>query len=790
MVSAESCCALCGLHAAGSPVRRVVAGETKIFCCEGCATVYEVAGNSGLLAQLLSKPERKRSGLSDLLPSRHSAFFQLDGMWCSGCAIVAQRILEHQPGVSAAEVSYTAERGRLWYDPARTTPEVALRDLQKLGYRVHLLTDAEEERIGRHQERVLLQLIAAASFGMWVMLLYIAFLYHYYAAGQLDTPEVRQMQYLVLILTTPILLFGGISFPLGAVRAARARTATMDTLVTLGVFSAYVYSVYVTFTGAGEAYFDSVAMIVTFVMLGRYLETLGGGAARKDVRKLLSLQPKNAWRRDGDTWLHVPASQLAAGDTILIKPGERIPADAEILEGYGAVDESLLTGESTPVNKGPGETAYAGSLLTDVALIGRVAKAPQDTRLAHIAGLVERTLASKPPIQRLADKASAWLTFAILITSGLTAAGWWATGHPLSQATLTAVAVLVIACPCALGLATPLAVVTSLGLAAQRGVLLRNAVAMETAARIRRVVFDKTGTLTSGKMSVKSVVVNPELPLSQSDLLGAAAAVEQFSEHPVARAIWAAADSGPIPNSRGFQTTRGLGAGAFVEAIGQVRVGSMHFLNVKADSPLAAEASARAERGETVIWVGWNDAVAGFLTLWDEPSTSAPGALRWLEAKGIRTVVLSGDNPLTTQALASELGLAESEGNCSPLEKVARIQAWQETGESVAMAGDGVNDAPAMALADLSITVAGGTDIAGEASDVLLTHADLALIPQFIEMSRRTRRIIYLNLVWAFAYNLLAVPLAALGLISPIIAAAAMAASSLLVVVNSLRLRR
>jgi len=379
-----------------------------------------------------------------------------------------------------------------------------------------------------------------------------------------------------------------------------------------------------------------------------------------------------------------------------------------------------------------------------------------------------------------------------MCAAALSFLGWWLIGGlPPSQALLTAVAVLVVACPCALGLATPLALTVSLGRATQAGILVRNSVALETAATVQRIVFDKTGTLTRGRMSVVATAVAAEMEVAEGDLLCMAAAVEQYSEHPIAQAILAACP-GPLPEAGEFQALRGLGASARVDGRvdRRVMVGSPRFLGMGEHAPLATEAQAHAERGETVVWVGWEDRLAGFIALRDEPNPTASQALRWLEAAGVQPAMLSGDSPHTTQAIATELGLTEYEGNCPPQEKAQRIQAWQEADERVAMAGDGVNDAPALAQADLSITAAGGTDVAGETSDIVLTRSDLTLIPTFIHLSRRTRRIIHQNLGWAFAYNLLAVPLAALGIISPIIAAAAMAASSLLVVGNSLRLRR
>lgn len=792
MVETQETCALCGLKIDGPPVVQTFDGEEKHFCCQGCARVYQVAYDNDLLDQVVVKQQPKPPGVTDLIvrPGKTS-YFTLDGMWCAGCAVAAEQVLRNQPGVKSVDVSFAAERGQLHYDPDLIDPEATLQNLDALGYRARLLTDVDEERSGRQQERTLLQLIVAMAFGMQVMFLYIEVLYPRYAAGQFTSPETRRIQYLAWLLATPILVFGGSSFLRGAWRALRARTATMDTLVALGTLSAYVYSAYVALTGAGEAYFDSVAMITTFVMIGRYLEVLGGARARKDVRRLLSLQPDKAWRRQGGAWKEVQASALTPGDTIMVKPGERVPADAEIVEGAAALDESLLTGESVPVDREAGDEVFAGTVVTDDTLICRVTRAARTTRLAQITQLVEQTLSTKPPVQRLADKASAYFAFGIVGAAVLTFLGWRLTGSALVDALLHAVAVLVVACPCALGLATPLALAITLGRTTRQGILLRNLAALESVTHVQRIVFDKTGTLTRGHPTVIGTTVDSTAGMGGQEVLCLAAAVEQYSEHPIAKTITAACSAAPPPSGE-FQVLRGVGVSARVGENGgrRVLVGSSRLLALGPDSQLAVQAQQHSERGETIVWIGWDDVVAGFVALRDEPNPTAAEALSQLKADGILPVMLSGDNMRTTTAIAQELGLAESVGDCPPAEKAERIRQWQAAGERVVMVGDGVNDAPALAQADLSITVAGGADVAGETSDVVLTRPDLTIIPWFIQAARRTRRIIRQNLAWAFAYNLAAVPLAAFGVISPVIAAGAMAASSLLVVGNSLRLSR
>lgn len=783
-------CALCGDTIVSQPVVQTIGGEEKHFCCQGCARTYQKAYENDLLDKVVTWTEKKEPFSQNIFSHDENTHFTIDGMWCAGCATAAEQVLRNTEGVRSADISFAAERGRIQYDPKIVDPQIILKELDRLGYHARPVNDRAEKEAERKQEGTLLQLITAAAFGMQVMLLYLTQLYHQYAAGQFAAHNVRNLQYLIWLLATPVMFVGGISFLKGAWRALRARTATMDTLVALGTLSAYSYSVYVTLTGSGEAYFDSVVMITTFIMLGRYLETMGGSQARKDIRNLLHLQPDKAWKRDGDAWQSIQAQILGKGDLILVKPGERVPADAEIVDGQAAVNEALLTGESAPVEKFAGETLYAGTVVTDAALTGRVIKPPKDTRLAQITQLVEETLSAKPPIQRMADKASTYFAFGILGVAAITALGWWVTGRAPSQALLSAVAVLVVACPCALGLATPLAMTVVLGRTTRSGVLLRNPAILETATRVKRVVFDKTGTLTRGQISVVEIVPVLSDGYDRDEVLHQAAAVEQYSEHPLAKAILES-NREVLPESGEFMMERGLGVSARVGKLGspRVRVGSARFLNVDESSVNGKATEEYIHKGETLVWVGRNEQLLGFIVLSDTPNPSASEAIQQLEALNIRTTLLSGDNQATTQAIAQKIGITNYAGNLLPEEKAERISSWQEDGEYVMMVGDGVNDAPALAQANASLAMAGGTDIAGETSDAILTNPDLTLIPWLVRLSKRTRRIILENLGWAFAYNLVAVPLAAFGIISPVIAAVAMTTSSLLVVGNSLRLR-
>ncbi len=792
MVREAGRCELCGLEATRGAIARTIGGAEKEFCCHGCSLVYEAAYESGLLEQMKIGAREAAPRVVDLATGRgDTVHFTIEGMWCAGCAVAAERLLRAQPAVLVADVSFAAEQGRLSYLPEQADVSAILRRLERLGYRVHLTTDPSDRPASRRHDRTALELLTAAAFGMQVMLLYLTQLYPLYSSGHADQPEVRQIEYLAWILTTPILLVGGNSFLRGAWRGLRSNTVTMDSLVALGTTSAYSYSAFVTMAGAGKAYFDSVAMVTTFVMVGRYLEAIGGMEARKGVKRLLKLQPDTAVRRFEDGWQEISTRELQVGDTIRVRAGERVPADALILDGTAAINEALLTGESAPVLKEPGGMLLAGTVATDNALIARVVREAGQSKLAQMTRSIGQLLTEKPPIQRLADRGSAYLAIGVGATAVATAAAWCVAGYSASQALLVAVSVLVVACPCALGLATPLALTVAVGRCLESGILVRHLAALESAQDVKMVVFDKTGTVTLGKPTVVASAVVPQAGISPEQMLGLAAAVDQNSEHPIGKAL-AEAHQGELPSIERFQNLPGLGATAMVGADQprHVTVGSARLLGVDDGHPLGPKAADLSARGETVVWVGLDGAPVGFVALLDAPNQTAREAVFRLQKLGIRTALLSGDKEAVASSVAAELAIDDYRAECTPSEKASFLRGHQEAGKRVAMVGDGINDGLALAQADLSITASGGTEAAGEVSDLVLMQPDLTLVPTFLRLARRTHATISMNLLWAFAYNGVAIPLAALGLITPAIAAAAMACSSLLVVANSLRLRR
>jgi len=713
---------------------------------------------------------------------RATAYISLDGLQGEQGAREAESALTTTEGVIRAEVSEVAEKARVIYQPSLISPAHIAERLGKLGLVAHV-TDGGGPAGTQDSadDHLLMQLIVAVAFGMQVMLLYFVQLYPLYTSGQFDSSAVRSAQYLVWGLATPALFFGGWSFLSGAGQELRHKMVHMDTLVALGTLAAYGYSTYGALVGGLETYFDSVAMITAFIVAGKYIEAMGRTRARKDVRGLMSLQPDLAWRSTHGELERVAVSRLKAGDIIVAKQGERIPVDATVQTGRAQVDESLLTGESVPRGKSAGDGIWAGTLVADGTLTAVVTADVAHSRLTGIRDLVMGTLGSKAPVQRMADTASMYLATIVIFIAIATAVGWHASGQTTGQALLIAVSVLVVACPCALGLATPLAISVSLARSARDGILVRNAAVLETASHVSVVVFDKTGTITTGHLSVSGVGVAEG---EEHTLLCQAASVEQLASHPVATAIVEACrDVEPVEE---FESTVGVGVSAVIMSSGRrIRVGGLKLMAAPPPDSLSAEASEREGEGETVVWVGDDEGVLGYTALADSPSPSARKAVSRLAEIEVSTLLLSGDTQDTTAAIAGKVGIADFSAGLTPEQKAERIGALSADGAIVAMVGDGANDAPALAKADVSITVSGGSDIAGETSDAVLTRDDLMLVPWLLKLSAITRRVITENLAWAFAYNVIAIPLAAFGLIRPSIAAAAMATSSVLVVMNS-----
>ncbi len=623
------------------------------------------------------------------------------------------------------------------------------------------------------------------------------------AHGALDFPGSRWIQ---LLLTTPVVFWAGRPFFTGAWRALRHHAADMNTLVAIGVGSAYVYSTVATlfpgfFEAAGrtpDVYFEAAAVIVTLILLGRMLEARARARTSAAIEKLLDLQPPRARVERNGRLDEVPVEAVHVGDRVVVRPGEKIPVDGIVEEGTAAVDESMITGESVPVDKKPGDPVIGGTVNQSGALVVRVTRVGHDTVLQQIVRLVEEAQARKAPIQRLADRVAGIFVPVVMLVAIATFVLWFDFGPEprLTHALLTFVSVLIIACPCALGLATPTAILVATGRAAQLGVLIKGGDALEHLQRVDLVVFDKTGTLTEGRPRLVRVVpLNGQKP---DALLALAAAVEQRSEHPLARAVVEAAEARglTLPPVRDFEVQAGLGVAARVDGR-RVQIGRPAFLAEQGIPVPEEQVTALAAEGHTVVAVAVDGQPAGLLALADTIRPSAEAAIQALHRMDRRVAMITGDSETAARAVARRLGIDEIRANVLPQDKAAAVAAFQEEGHVVAMVGDGINDAPALAQADVGIAMGSGTDIAIEAGDVTLMRPDLRAVVDAFRLSARTLRTIKQNLFFAFIYNVLGIPIAAgvlypfTGLLlNPMIAAAAMALSSVSVVTNSLRLRR
>jgi Cu+-exporting ATPase len=756
------------------------------------------------------------------------------GMTCAACQGRVQRALEKEPGVAAASVNLMLKNAVITYDRARTSPAALVEAITRTGYEAELPTpggtafdeqtaqDAAQEDEYRHLRRkAVLTGLAALAAMVLSMPLMTATAVDSHGAGSfmgwamqatawLNVVQPAVWSYVLLVLTALVMGWTGRHFYVRAWSAFRHRSADMNTLIAVGTGAAFLYSVpatvapdlFVRYDLKPDVYYEAVIMIIALILTGHTLEARAKRQTSSALRRLAALQPHTARVvRDGSE-MDIPIQAVRSGDLVIVRPGERIAVDGEILFGTGVVDESMLTGEAMPVEKQPGAKVIGGTINKTGAFRYQATTVGADSVLAHIVKLMRDAQGSRAPIQKLADQVSAVFVPIVLSLAVATFVVWFlAAGHaPIAGAFAAAVAVLIIACPCAMGLAVPTALMVATGKGAEYGILIKGGEALQRAGRITTVVLDKTGTITEGRPAVTDVLMGAGVPWSEDELLRLAASLESLSEHPVADAIVRMAKERSIElmEAEQFRSIPGRGTAGMVRG-GTIAVGNEALMVEHGVTPtaLSLHANRLAEQGKTAVYVAINGELAGLIAVADLIKPSSADAIRDLKAMGLRVIMLTGDQERTAWAVAHEVGVERVAASLLPEGKVAEVERLRRDGEIVAMVGDGINDAPALAHADVGMAIGTGTDIAIEASDVALMRGDLRSVVSAIRLSRATMRTTKQNLFWAFIYNVVGIPVAAGALypvaglmLSPVLASAAMAFSSVSVVMNSLRLRR
>ncbi len=797
-------CYHCGLPVpAGLDLTARIDGEDRPMCCHGCKAVAELIAGSGLDAyyryreappgELPAAPpgdDGHWRGFDDpeTLPlftamrpdGCREAVLHVEGLYCSACSWLLENVLGRTPGVEEITVNTASSRLHVVWRPGETRFSALLGTIERLGYRPHPRSLSESRSPRDRERRQALKRLLVAGIGMMQVMMFAIGLYA--GAFQGIDPEMRRfLIWVSLIVTTPVVLYAGRPFFQSAWRGLRSGRPGMDLPVSIAIGTAYAASVYATISGHGEVYFDSATMFIFFLSLGRFLEMSARHKATERSEAIGQLLPDTVRRLVDDREEVVAAVRLRAGDRFTLRPGERVPADARILSGRAAMDESLITGESRPVRKEAGATVTAGSINLDGALTLSAERVGQDTLLAAIGRLLERAQAERPAIAVLADRVASWFVVGVLLIAAAVALAWWwiepAAAFP------TALAVLVVTCPCALSLATPAALAAANTALAERGILVVRSRVLEGLARFDRLVFDKTGTLTVGRPELtRTHLLADAGDADEATCIALAARLESGSEHAAARAFPrrgdAAEDLRPVPG-RGIEGT--------IDGR-RYRVGSAEFVGVGA---LAALPALNAARDASVVFLGTDDGrVMAAFELRDRPRADAAAVVAALHDAGIASAIASGDRDETVREIAAALAIDDARGALGPEDKLAWVREMQSAGETVALVGDGINDAPVLAGADVSIAMGAGTTLAQSSADAVLLGESLAPLLSAVELARRTRRVIRQNIGWAIGYNLLAVPLAASGALAPWMAAIGMSASSLLVVLNALRLRR
>jgi len=792
-------CDLCGAAATKRPQVQVFRDQEQRFCCTGCLNVYAILLESGAIEAgvdprqtdlfresqrlgLLGRAEEDQASPIPEGAETKEALFQLSGMWCAACGWVVEHGLRQESGIVSAEVLFTSDLLKVTYCPQMVPPGTVPERVKALGYRAtEFGTEQEGDR--RAWQDMLLRLGIAG--GMWMnVMLFSLVIYASYWEGIAGWAQ-RAVPFILMVLTLPAVLYS--AWPIHRIAWYGLKTGhlRMEALISTGVLAAFTYSSVQAFLGGRHFYFDTACAIVTLVLTGKALERNAKDRSARAIAMLHRLLPKKARLRIDGQERFVAIEALEPGLVFLVKPGERIPADGVVVEGQSAVDESVVTGESDPRAKAAGDAVICGSLNTAGVLEIRVTRCGEDSTLAQIVKSVQAALASKSPLERMVDRVSRVFIPAVLVLATLTVLMCLGRGLLATEALLRGIAVLVIACPCALGIATPLATTAAIGAASRQGIIIRDVRVLETFRKVDLLILDKTGTVTEGDFRVRH---------AELEGLELVAALESYSEHPLAHAVGKYADEQGLVrlDATGIAVREGRGIAGMV-ADQRVLVGNRRLLveeGILLPPDVAAKATAWEGEGLTVAFAAVAGRCTGALAFGDRPRSEAVSVIAELRARGVRTVLLSGDAWATTERIAKMVGVDDFLGEVSPSEKAEAVRRFQGEGRVVAMVGDGINDAPALAAADLGIAMGSGADLAMHAAPVVLMRDSLTRITGVFRLASLTMRVLKQNLFWAFFYNTAGISLAMTGVLNPILAAGAMVLSSLSVIGNSMRLGR
>ncbi|GMQ88854.1 MAG: heavy metal translocating P-type ATPase [Gammaproteobacteria bacterium] len=797
-------CFHCGLPVPGGADYSVeIMGQQQPMCCRGCQAVANAIVAGGLTdfyryrtekspraqelipeelneLELYDRDDLQKSFVRRQPGEEREASLILEGIVCAACVWLNERHVKALPGVLDFAVNYSTHRARVRWDNQRIKLSEILEAISAIGYHAHPFDPGRQEQLYKQEKKQALYRLAVAGLGMvQVMMLAVAL---YAGADEGMSDALRGfLRWVSLLITTPVVLYSARTFFTSAWRDLKCYQLGMDVPVSLAIGAAFLASAWATLRGTGEIYFDSVTMFTFFLLAGRFLEMGARHRAGQAAEELIKLLPATAVRLTETGEERIPVADLTSGDRVLIRPGESVPADGRVVDGRSSVDESLLTGESLPLVRKQGDLLVGGTVNNESPLVMQIEQVGEDTVLSAIVRLLDRAQTEKPSVARMADRVAGWFVGALLLVAAGVAGWWWL--HDPTHAFAVTLSVLVVTCPCALSLATPAAMTAATGALTRLGVLTTHGHALETLARASHVIFDKTGTLTEGRLRLEQVELLGAL--SREDCLQLAAALEQRSEHPIARALCQESDAGLSAEDVAAQA--GLGIEGRI-AGQRYRIGIPEFvLELQSGGVATGQTSAERQAG---VLLGNEQGLLAHFTFADRLRANAAETVQRLGKLGVEVELLSGDEQATVQSVAEALGIDQFQSRCRPEDKLTRIRTLQEQGAVVAMVGDGVNDAPVLAGAQVSLAMGSGTQLAHASADMVLLSEQLPHLVTAIRTSRRTLAVIRQNLAWALVYNLVALPLAAAGWIAPWMAAIGMSTSSLVVVINALRLRK